>query len=983
MPEKFDEIINSIRVPVDDPSFYQRVFTLTSRGRKAKFSSESTSWEKICCEEYDDLSRRLDITQIQASTSVRNVLKTRRIAIQLFDDKGQLQLHVLSELIACFTKSLYSLGPDRQFDAARQEHILKVLTILAESKEMQRFLKNVGKPYSNRHAEQVIRDTLGMQPNAMVTDADAKRAVLSAWLCYLRQNVGSCFATAPAIIIHDEQPEQMLMDFIEILGTGRLKRTFGGIEYSVPISTSWGAGDLKKPFMLPMSLDVESSEIWLSPGLIVAFESVGLINSTDGLKARIEQNKTLILGVMEVWNTKSRYVVASAEEIIKRVLLKQLGLTVEDLEEYENRPRNLLQSNLMMQTATLGGGKGQQCATFYVHFELAQNAFKCIADNALLKTWEFTLASFAETKALFTRWNLYSSLGLNSQDEGGIGQALYSVLQEKVDESNRKIEEFQAEYEIAYQNIKYLEGRIRSASTEKEAHWIKAEYQSKRNEFDMLEEMRDRYHRRAQRFAHLFEVLVPIYDELFPRYFQEVYDADMHEVTTGPYDDSPAGFRLLYKHGRSNTSQWTRIKSGSEFVDALTSFFNNTESEVSAAPQLAGLDNDVSEMITAMVSQIRTEQFLETAFHRMARAHQTPMIKDPLKHLDKIEKKPWAYTSGGTMGTLVSCYYRTENQPTEVSRWVESPTELLVFFIDTVRQIPPKLLEGFDVDPNKSLLAYSPTHAFLLKPSWGLFKEAIQNDQFTYTFVRDNYILPMERFIRKLDMEESMQEFLIGRIAQKVAIDVRHYFRQVFSYIAGKKDPIEFRTMIVNTMSNERGLHYGRGILHLSEVDSLLFSALPLFPAHELRSRANEIISKLPGLSQEALCNIELLWEEMTTSVAGETWLDAKLLQDTVKALLCLATGETSTSYDYHLLVSLAAKELGYAFPMPVIFADTNWTKDLFGFLVNPGTGKFELWRMDYTGSVGAPMSVWEQWLDGSDRKKTWGVYIKPYEYRR
>lgn len=982
MPENFEDIINNIKVSIEDPNFYQKVFTAISRFKKSE-QVKLNDILKICSEEYDDLSRRLDKTEIQASTAVRNVLRTRQISILLFSDKGELYVELLSDLIACLEQSLYSIGPDRQYDAVRQEHLLKVLKTLRDSKEMQRLLKNVGKPYANKYADEIIRETLGLPANSMITDADAKRAALSAWMCYLRQNVGSCFATAPAIIIHDEQPDQMFLDIIEILGTGRLKRTFGGIEYSVPISSSWGAGDLKKPFLLPLDATTYNLDLWVSPGLIYAFEEAGLIDSKDTLKERIEKNKSLILDAISTWDSQSPFVITNAEEVIKRVLLKDLGITQQNLDDYEKRPKNFLQTNLMMQTATIGGGIGQICANFYVRFEAAQNGFKSIADNALLKAWEFTLASFAEMKAQFTRWNLYSSLGLGAQEEGGIGQALYQVLKEKVEESNRKIAEFQGEYEIAYQQIKYLEARIRSASSEKEAQWIKAEYQSKRNEFDMLEEMRNRYHRRGERFANLFDVLIGIYDELFPRYFQEVYDADMHEISSGPYDDSPAGFRLLYKHGRSNTSQWTRIRTPNEFIDALTSFFNNTESEVSAAPQLAGLESDITEMITGMVSQIRTQEFLETAFYRMARAHQTPLIKDPLQNLDRIEKKPWAYTSGGTMGTLVSCYYRTESLPTEVGRWVESPTELLVFLIDTVKQIPPKLMEGFDRDENKSLLIHSPTHAFLLKPGKKLFKEAIDNDLFTYTYVRDMFILPMEKFIRKIDLEESMQEYLIRCISKKVHPDFQYYFKQVFSDIAGKKDPVEFRNMVIDTMSKERGLRFGRNILNPDDIDSLLFSALPLFPVYELKSRIEEILNSLKILPPQWHHEIATFYERFISNNSDEVWMDAKQLQDITKALICLASRETSLPFDCHMAVSEAAKALGYSMPMPVIFADTNWAKDEFAFNVNPGTGRFELWRVDSTGTVGAPMSSWERWLNGSERTHKWGVYIRPYEYRR
>ena len=72
-----------------------------------------------------------------------------------------------------------------------------------------------------------------------------------------------------------------------------------------------------------------------------------------------------------------------------------------------------------------------------------------------------------------------------------------------------------------------MESRIRHAS-EKEAQWLKAEYQSKRNEFYTFQELKDKTQAKASRYANLFNVLVQFYDQLFPKYFQEVYDADMH-----------------------------------------------------------------------------------------------------------------------------------------------------------------------------------------------------------------------------------------------------------------------------------------------------------------------------------------------------------------------------------------------------------------------------------------------------------------------
>src|SRR5262249_53030936 len=155
--------------------------------------------------------------------------------------------------------------------------------------------------------------------------------------------------------------------------------------------------------------------------------------------------------------------------------------------------------------------------------------------------------SYAETKAGFTRWNLYSSLGFRPEDQGGIGPVIYEILTNKIEQSKIKIQELQNEYEMMYSQMKFLEARMQPAATEKEVDSLRIEYKTKSYEFYTLEELRDQEHQKAQRIANMFDMLIDAYYELFPKYFQEVYDADMHEVTVGPYDDSPAGFRLLYK----------------------------------------------------------------------------------------------------------------------------------------------------------------------------------------------------------------------------------------------------------------------------------------------------------------------------------------------------------------------------------------------------------------------------------------------------
>ena len=68
--------------------------------------------------------------------------------------------------------------------------------------------------------------------------------------------------------------------------------------------------------------------------------------------------------------------------------------------------------------------------------------------------------------------------------------------------------------------------------------------------------------------------------------------------------------------------------------------------------------------------------------------------------------------------------------------------------------------------------------------------------------------------------------------------------------------------------------------------------------------------------------------------------------------------------------------------PQPLLFADTNWPKDFFGFTLNPCTEQLEFWRFDYTGSLGVPMNDWKPYLDGSLKEPRWGIFIEPHKYK-
>ncbi|MFV0340501.1 MAG: hypothetical protein ACK5MA_07775, partial [Parachlamydiaceae bacterium] len=907
--ESNESLFQRAKVSSTDPRFLKRVFFQAARSRKEK---EQDAIAEIAEEEYGSLSRRYEKSEFQDASLARNLLRARRIADRLITDQGELNMTELPLVLQEVRDHAYFLGPGWEDDAPRQEHILAMLNALNENKAIQRALRLISRPESNKIADDVIRHTLLLHENSGITDALARKAALSALLCQLRQNVGSCFATAPAIIVQKEQPEQFLKDIDELLSTGRLKRVAGGVEYSAPLAHSFGSGNLKRSVI---ATEDNYERLALSPGILNGLESVALVNASGSLKERVEASKQIVM--QELKRRGSTFPV-SAEELLRGILFAHFGIGEKDLEEYANRPRLMVQTSLLMSAPLAGhgmGGKTEQCSSFLLAFEKAKIGFKVIEENALLKSWEYTLASFAETKPGFTRWNMYASLGFNSDEPGGIGAFIYGELKEKLDRANRKVQEMQADYEMVYSQLKFIEGRMRNASTEKEAHWLRIEYETKRNEFHTLEEVRNREHFKAGRYANLLSEMIDAYDELFPNYFQEVYDPDMHDVQAGPYEDSPAGFRLLYKHGRKNTGQWTLIYTPNEFIESLVSFFSATEIDLEGRQEFEGLQQDISDLVTGLIQHVRKDEFIESAFYRMAKAYQTAPIQAPLKHLDKIDKKPWAYTSGGTMDNLMGCYFKLGRKPFVQDRWVENEMELLVFLLDSIKQMPPQNVEEVKTG-RRRLLAHSPTHAFTIKGGYPEMEEALSHEAFTYTYVRDQMVAPHKKFIERMTLSPAMSAFLFDLFLEKIPREFRLRFQSVATHLFGERNPLEFRSALTLEIEHDRMLYRnGFPVLSKEVIDGVLFETLPLVEPSRLESAIREMMSGLPGLEEKSDLVTQGI-EEILSLIGNEPFITSKQLQSLCKALLCRCLDGTSASYNYPLLIANRARAREYAMPI-------------------------------------------------------------------
>ena len=181
------------------------------------------------------------------------------------------------------------------------------LDSLKNAQELQQKIEAITKPAAGYYDSNiVIRATLGLAPNEVVTDAHAKMTAISAELSNMRQGpVGNCFAAFLAYELLEMRPDKCLDDFTALLKNDELIRIVEGspkeFEYVLDISDD----DIRKEFTLTPNWKIKGTQvsIWMVPGIrasckmmgIKEGQEVGLIKLViaDIKKAKNEENPTL------------------------------------------------------------------------------------------------------------------------------------------------------------------------------------------------------------------------------------------------------------------------------------------------------------------------------------------------------------------------------------------------------------------------------------------------------------------------------------------------------------------------------------------------------------------------------------------------------------------------------------------------------------------------------------------------------------------
>lgn len=928
-----------------DPRFYSTIF------EKAVLEDRSSIGSVLDLPSEYPISFLIDKEGIQDSLNYRSMQRSVKIAQAILDDKGDLVFDRISSLILSLESSGYIPLPGGYTDREFTLQALNLLHKLLSNKGLQSIIRRCQLPLANLQVEQMVKDCLCLPLEHELSQKDVRIALVSACFYPLRQTVGSCFATAPAILIQKEQVENLIQDLIELLSTGKMARVISGKQYSVPLSPSYGLGNLTKK-LSDCSISLETIPL----GLQIPLEMVGIIL------------KEWTADELSVWYQKklnsffSSYMGHTINDFFEFIVLGYFGVTKEELERFAIQQQSFFKHSKQVSIIQSGHFSNQynRCETAQRTLARIKHLFLSMTEHLLARAWEYTLASFSEVKMDFSRWHLYASLGLNPHEASGIGSIIYLFIEKKIASCNQHLELLQRDYEIAFDQLRATEILLKQASSDAEARRLQAEFHSRNYHLQACLNLRDRFYKKASFYPELLNFLNQQFDEQFPEYFQEIYDPEMQELKPLEYEDSPAGFRLVYKHGRRDASLWTMIYNQQEFIEALVGFFSFIEPHITAEVKEKDCHEEMAEVFSLIISHIRTEEFIVTAFERTKKRDQQLGLhnKDPA-----AEKTPWAYRSGGVMATLINTYYRRQVNLYEESFQVDGALDLLTALIEAMKSLPYNFTVYFPYSTQKRMLVHSPTHAFLLLPYHSSFFKAWDNNEFTYTWIRDQVLIPSKVFFRSQILSLEDQETLLDLFAKEIADPIAHNF---LSSIAATT------SISLQAFTHKILKCFPMHPLIQDRLASFLYQALPLTPGTSYKKALYALLEEKTGPGV-----LQIL--QSFPDLSGKS-IPAYMLRDWAKACYLLFEQKVCFDFDLHKYIADQSIRLSLSPPSPFLFADTNWSVYSFGFVVSPISEELELWRVKEFSFQGSFM---RSWSDSFIKRKgsSWSMYAKPQEY--
>ncbi|BAE80819.1 conserved hypothetical protein [Chlamydia felis Fe/C-56] len=925
--------------------------------------------EEIFCSENDTLFQAYQTTSLQSPLAAKNLTIARNAARYILTDTGEIDIAKVVQATEHLSKCLYPLGPHRHNETKSREHLLKMLQAIKQVPEIRERIKKLFVP-SYKGIQDLIRNTLALPPDTTLTPIHVRQAALAAMFSYLRQDVGSCFASAFAIVIHQEYPELFIKDIDDLLSSGKLTRIIGTREISVPMNLSGCIGELFKPLRILDLYPDPIAKLSASPGLQRAFAAAGVVDTLDDPQVRVQQvlaHEYLLNKLQHIDDS------ITANEIIRSTLLHHYQITESSVRS------TLFQEGFYSKEQVFFSiehshklSQMQRIYSFLSAYEQAKFAFIRDTQNLLLKSWEYTLASLADANDASTLNRLRIALGWNPNDPNSLAFIIQTFVEEYIDKSRNLIEQCEQTYQEARAQLEYIESRMRNPLNDQDNKILVMDHIRFRQELNKALQDWDAAQEKAKKLFSLPNFLLSFYTKIIPQYFRSSYDAFIQEFSH-LYADSPAGFRILFTHGRSHPNTWSSIYSINEFIGFLSEFFSSTEGDLLEKHGVLGLEKEVSALIHRIISFIHKNSFQEAAITRILQAYDLPVPPSVLNNLDKISHTPWVYVSGGTVETLLQDYFENPEELTHVEKHPENAHELAAFFSDALKDLP-SAIKSYLEDGSHSLIASSPTHVFSVIAGSPLFREAWSNDWYSYTWLRDVWVKNHQDFLEDTVLDQQgiftfIERFCAKYSLQNLAYDF-HDFCSDYSLLLPELYEKASRFLKDALPKTESLLAlYQRRLAHQMVQD------IPYTSDQQLPEVLDKISSYLGISSRITYEKFSKLIEQF---IPNFSLLSSGEIRHLFKGLMMESYQRLYFEEDVFLRLATAMRHHRLAYPAPLLFGDSNWAYSYFGFILHPGSKEIDLWQFNYAGLQGYPLENMEKLLSVS---QPWTLYANPIDY--
>lgn len=773
--------------------------------------------------------------------------------------------------------------------------------------------------------KQMIQESLQSFANSFdTTKQQVKAAILASWFFRMRQQVGSCFSTALAIHIQAEQPLNFIKGLVELVSTGKLVRVVDGHEFFVPLIPESGLGSINNVISNSSST---MSRILTSPLFSDLFLSVNANYHAEYSKIVADQSR--------LQSVLAQLSALGANISIRLLLETIVKIMFPNQKELEG---------------------------------LITRAFISLADIALLRTWDYTLASFSDSSGSLTQKIVYIALGWNSSQKEGVGKVLQQTISALFDAQDKKLKELRDVYHSmqsaadasaammrsasSYENMKSA-SRSYSARTMSMSS-IESEFQQERNKSECLSDL----------FNHLTdEVLVSL-----PSHFAEIYHVPNDTYTLSSIiADSPARFRLVSKQNTSR-GEWKKIQTPKEFINSISEFFRSIETDVIDRINnkfSTNVSDEISECFQSITQHMYGRTFIEYAFLRIAHNYE---VKIPIDVTNKIEWlsaqgiAPWSLPSGGSPNILLSSYYFQSSPPPSVSTEILFPID--VFKLSVLAAKKYKQSDFFlqeDINRLGYMIAASPNHVFRTMVNHFLDIQKLPIESID---------MPIQTYMDSIIDSMRFPLFNDDQVLEIIDVIQQEFHLRIKTIPKG--------SLLINVVDNlKQVISQEFDVAHAKYVvESAVLQCLPFVDTSSGTWILNNIIQPLCTKHKIDFATWKNAFAYTLQSFSRAHIGSHKMMYAIMDACPVLCSNKD-------LLGDLCTimRNAKMLINPPMIFGDLNWDLDYIGLGVSPWTYNPELWICFRHGLKPKPLTLWDKFFTDSENSKDWLVYYakKPY----